>query len=195
VRNGRYWLSALLALLGSTARGDGLGGALGVSTDDVFRGLSQSNGQPSAQAELHYAETQWSAGISAEAVRGDRDERLGPEFTAFAGYEHVLADDLGASVTLRHYDYSTFARRYDELAASVLWRTIIRATVTASPDTPSLQYQRYGPYGAYGMGGGDWAFSYEVDARVPLPPPLPPGLYADAGAGYYDVRRQAEGYD
>ncbi len=170
----------LLPLLVAAAHAQGLQGAVGASSDDVFRGISQSDGDPSAQVDLHVTATQWYAGGSAEVVRG-AGSPLGPELIAYAGYLYALQSNaLAASLTLRHYDYPTFNRRYDELAASLSWRNALRATVTASPDTPQPLYS------TYGRDVDAMAFSYEVVGQVPLPL----GLYAQAGLGYYDLRRQ-----
>ena len=192
--------------------GQGLGVAVGVSSDDRWRGLSQSAGDPSVQVDLHYIRTSWYGGGSAEAVRRPTDRLLGAELIVYGGYEWTWSNQLSASLTLRHYDYPQFSRRYDELAASMLWGTFLRTSVTGSPDTPALQYAgpamqssyryrdpRYSDPGygdpGYGdpgyRGGRRLAFSYELAARLPLPF----GLYAGAGIGYYDVHRQAgEGY-
>jgi hypothetical protein len=37
----------------------GFGGSVGLATDDVFRGLTQNNGQPSPQGDLHAMAGPW----------------------------------------------------------------------------------------------------------------------------------------
>ncbi|MGH8142099.1 MAG: TorF family putative porin [Steroidobacteraceae bacterium] len=177
----------LLTLVCAAAHAQGLHGALGASTDDEFRGISQSDGDPSAQADLHVTATHWYGGGSAEAVRGGASGSRGPELIAYAGYLYAAAGNaLSAALTLRHYDYPTVDRRYDELAASLSWRNVVRATVTASPDTPPPLYRPYNPYSPYSRDGGAMAFSYEVVGQAPLPL----GLHVQAGVGYYDLHRQ-----
>jgi uncharacterized protein (TIGR02001 family) len=112
----------LLLSLARLADAQSLGGSLGVATDDVFRGLSQSDSQISPQADLHAVLGPWYGGVSAEEVRRGVDERAGGELIAYAGYQQRLAEDWTGRVTLRHYDYPGDALRsrynYDELALS-----------------------------------------------------------------------------
>jgi uncharacterized protein (TIGR02001 family) len=158
-----------------------LGGSLGLASDDVFRGVTQSDGQPSPQGDLHAIVGPWYGGISAEEVRRD-DERAGPELIGYLGLQQPLGDDWTGRVTLRHYDYPGNRYRsrydYDELGLSLSWRERLVATVIASPDTYSRDY-----LGDYGSGK---AFCYELLGRQALPA----AFVAVAGAGYYDLRQQ-----
>jgi uncharacterized protein (TIGR02001 family) len=158
-----------------------LGGSLGLATDDVFRGLTQSDGQVSPQGDLHAIAGAWYGGVSAEGVRRD-DAGAGAELIGYLAFQQQLGDDWSGRVTVRHYDYPGNRSRsrydYDELGLSLGWRERIVLTVIASPDTYSHDYQ-----GNYGSGA---AFCYELVARQPLLA----GLAGVAGLGYYDLRRQ-----
>jgi uncharacterized protein (TIGR02001 family) len=175
------WFVLLLSL-GPVTHAQGLGGSLGVATDDVFRGVSQNNGQISPQADLHTLVGQWYLGVAAQEVTRPKSKRAGGELIAYAGYQQRLDQDWTARVTLRHYDYPGNSLRslydYDELGLSVGWRERLILTAIASPDTYYRDYQ-----GNYGSGA---AFCYELQARQPLPY----GVSAVAGLGYYDLRRQ-----
>jgi uncharacterized protein (TIGR02001 family) len=158
-----------------------LGGSLGLASDDVFRGVTQSDGQPSPQVDLHAIVGPWYGGVSAEDVRRD-DGRAGAELIGYLGMQQPLGDDWTGRVTLRHYDYPGNHYRtrydYDELGLSLSWRERIVATVIASPDTYSRDY-----LGNYGSGK---AFCYELVGRQPLPA----AFAVVAGVGYYDLRQQ-----
>jgi uncharacterized protein (TIGR02001 family) len=172
----------VLLSLASFAQPAGLGGSLGLATDDLFRGLSENDGQISPRADLHEVLGPWYAGVSAEEVRRGVQKGAGAEVIAYAGLQHRFAEDWTGRVTLRHYDYPGNSRRtqydYDELALSVGWRKRLILTAIASPDTYSRDYQ-----GNYGSGA---AYCYELVVRQPLPL----GLSGIAGLGYYDLRRQ-----
>jgi uncharacterized protein (TIGR02001 family) len=159
----------------------GLGGSLGVASDDVFRGVTQSDGQPSAQGGLHATVGPWFGGVSVEGIRRD-DARAGAELIGYLGVQQQLADDWSGRVTLRHYDYPGLRFRsrynYDELGLSLAWRERIMLTVIASPDSYARDY-----LGNYGSGK---AFCYELVGRQSLPA----GFGAIAGLGYYDLRQQ-----
>lgn len=159
----------------------GLGGSLGLASDDVFRGVTQSDGQLSLQGDLHATVGSWYGGLSAESVRRD-DGNAGAELIGYLGLQQQLGADWSGRVTLRHYDYpgNPFRTRYDydELGLSLAWRERVVATVIASPDTYSRDY-----LGNYGSGK---AFCYELVGRQPLPA----GFAAVAGLGYYDLRRE-----
>ncbi|MGH8232266.1 MAG: TorF family putative porin [Steroidobacteraceae bacterium] len=168
--------------LSAAAHGDGLGGSIGVATDDVYRGVSYSDGQLSPRGEVHGQLGSWFAGLSAEEIRRGLNRQAGAEVIAYLGYQWRLNDDWSAQLTLRHYDYpgNTFRTQYnyDELGVSLGWRERVVLTAIASPDTYSHDY-----LGNFGNGA---AYAYEIAARQPLPA----GLSAIAGLGYYDLRRE-----
>jgi uncharacterized protein (TIGR02001 family) len=172
----------LLLSLAARAHAQGVGGSVGLATDYVFRGLSMNEGQLSPQLDLHDVLGQWYGGVSAEEVRRGEDERAGAELIGYIGYQYRIGDDWTNQVTLRHYDYPGNAHRtrydYDELGLSFAWRERIVLTLIASPDTYAVDY-----LGNYGSGT---AFCYELVGRQPLPY----GLSAVAGVGYYDLRQQ-----
>ncbi|HEY1725259.1 MAG TPA: TorF family putative porin [Steroidobacteraceae bacterium] len=168
--------------LPAAAEADGLGGSIGVATDDVYRGVSYSNDQLSPRAEVHGVLGSWFAGVSAEEIRRDLNHQAGAEVIAYAGFQWRITDDWSAQATLRHYDYpgNTFRAQYnyDELGLSLGWQDRVAVSAIVSPDTYSHDY-----LGNFGNGA---AYAYEVVGRQPLPA----GLSAVAGLGYYDLRRE-----
>jgi uncharacterized protein (TIGR02001 family) len=157
-------------------------GSLGASNDNVFRGLSQSDGQASLFADAHLLADQWFLGLSAESIRHTPDPSAGAEVIAYGGYLQPLGDSWSAAVALRHYDYPGNSRRsrydYDELSATVSWQQRLTLAMIASPDTHvAANYERYGR-GA--------AFAAELSAEQPLRY----ALSAEAGVGYYDLQSE-----
>ncbi len=165
----------------SVALSGDLAGMLGADTDDVFRGVSLSDNQPSLQGALHYDTDQWYAGLSAEEVRRDPARSVGVELIGFAAYQYRLSEDWTTALSLRHYDYPGNAYRseydYDEAALHLQWRQWSLSAI-GSPDTFAADER-----GRYGRGA---AYAYELGAQQPLPW----ALSAQAGAGYYDLQRE-----
>jgi uncharacterized protein (TIGR02001 family) len=179
-RAARRSLALLLGLLATLPAGAaGFGATLGASSDNVFRGISESAGDPSAQAGAYYA---WDsgafAGLRAATIKprvtyGTRDT---VELDAYAGYGTAWGDDWNVRAMLVRYDYPWSNPRrpgYDELALAATWRGQLTLSAAAAPDKP---------------GPGDWrdrAYDYELALRWPVGG----ALSLDAGAGYYDLRR------
>ena len=156
------------------------GGSLGAATEYVFRGLSQSDGHPSAQADAHY---HWNsgafAGLWAATVERASDQHTTAEFNAYAGYAWPMGSDWSAKVAAVHYDYPWNSPRrrynYDELEVMAAYVDYAFLTIAASPNT-SLESKRY-------TSDRRAAFSCDLTLRAPLPH----DLSASAGIGYYDL--------
>jgi uncharacterized protein (TIGR02001 family) len=175
------WCAPLLLLV-SVCRADGLGGDIGIASDEVLRGLTQSDHQASPEGDLHYTLSGWYAGATAMEVRRGPYDSLGAGLVGYLGYQYRVSDDWTASLTARHYDYPGYQYRryydYDEGALSVSWRELIVASVIASPDTFLSDRQ--------GRSGRGAAYSYELGGRLPLAH----GFCANVGFGFYDLDRQ-----
>lgn len=179
-RLARRSLVALLGLVASPlAAAAGFGATLGASSDNVFRGVSESAGDPSAQAGAHYA---WDSGafaglrgatVKPRVTYGTRDT---VELDAFAGYGTAWGDAWNVRALLVQYDYPWSDPRrpgYAEVALGATWRGRLTLSVALSPGKP-------------GRGGRrDPAYDYELALRWPLAG----RLSLDAGVGYYDLRR------
>jgi uncharacterized protein (TIGR02001 family) len=170
----------VLLLFASACRADGFGGDLGIASDEVLRGQTQSDHQASPQADLHYSSRDgFYGGLSVVGVRrGDRDS-VGAGLIPYLGYQQRLGDDWSASLVARHYEYPGYRPRnvydYEEFAAAVTWRDLIVGTVMMSPKAYFVDSE-----GNYGRGP---VYTYELSGRLPLPL----GLSANVGAGYYNL--------
>jgi uncharacterized protein (TIGR02001 family) len=159
-----------------------LDGSLAAATDNVFRGLTQSQGDPSVQIDGYISTTHWFGSLTAETVKRESSEATGAELVAYLGYQQLLSEDWSGAISVRHYDYPGNPNRalynYDELSASVNWRQQLVLALVASPDTyAAVSYDRYGRGSAYAA---------ELTGREPLPY----GMSVEAGVGYYDLNQE-----
>jgi uncharacterized protein (TIGR02001 family) len=159
-------------------------GSIGASTNNVFRGLTQSQNEGSVEADAYLSATHWFGGVTGESVKRVRTEPTSAELIGYVGYRQLLSENWNATASLRHYDYVSTTHRsrydYDELDAAVSWRQQLVVALIVSPDTYSAA-----AYHHFGRGA---AFALELTGREPLPY----GLSLDAGIGYYDLRQEVD---
>ena len=117
-------------------------GYLTLVSDYVFRGASQSNEDPTVQGGLDYRHPGGVfAGVFAahtnypENAFGSNPGSV--EFDAYVGYSRTIARDWSWDVAVLHYDFpdsTGIDYSYDELAANLHFRDVLRLGVTASDD-------------------------------------------------------------
>ncbi len=181
----RRWLAGLAvlgAIVSPVACADGWGGSLALSSDYVFRGLTQTDGSPSAQADLHYqTRGGWFAGARAANVKQGMDQSTSVELDGYLGYGQTLGDDWGGSLALVRYayplDHPSRQYDYDELVGTVSYLDRVSLTIAASPDSSIIARR--------GTVTNRPAFSYDLA----LHQPLFFAVSANAGVGYYDLHR------
>lgn len=181
-------LALLLLLLlpaAAQAQQQGWGGAVGASSDYAYRGLTQSDNRPAAQADLHYyGQGGWFAGLWSSSVRRSPADSLSAEFDPYLGWQWPLARDWNARVTAVHHDYpwSNGGRHYnyEELSGTLAYADRVLASVAFSPDT-SLDTR-------YNTVRGRAAVAYDLT----LHQPLPHAFSVNAGVGYYDLHWAVE---
>jgi uncharacterized protein (TIGR02001 family) len=169
------------ALFAPAAWAGGFGGALGVASDDVFRGVSLSDHQPSLQGDLHYrADRGWFAGLAAASVKRGHDQDTTAEFDPYLGFAWALGRDWSARLAYVHYAYPFNSPHriydYDELDGTLAWRDRAFLSVAGSPDT--------GAETTRGTATGRAALAYSLGVHQPLPQ----AFSINAGIGYYDLR-------
>jgi uncharacterized protein (TIGR02001 family) len=117
-------------------------GYLTLTSDYVFRGASQSNEDPTVQAGLDYAHP---GGVFAGVFAAHTDfpeNSFGSnpgsvELDAYLGFSHEIGRDWSWDVAAIHYDFpdsTGFDYSYDELAANLHFRDVLRLGATASDD-------------------------------------------------------------
>ncbi len=172
-------LAASLALAVTTGASAGPGGLVGLTSDYVVRGVSQTQGNGALQADLHWT---FARGLSAGAWASQVEflpHKESTELDAYLQWHGTLdADfDLGASAT--HYSYPGDPRPvsydYDELAVSLLWRDQLRL---AASWIPSLNLYSY----ADGLATHRQVYTFELGWHRDLMP----WLDLNAGVGLYD---------
>jgi uncharacterized protein (TIGR02001 family) len=173
----------LLCLAGcATAQADvyAINGSLGVTSDFVYRGLSLTRGEPTAQASLdvEFPHEFYIGGFIAGA-----DPNPGPspkvEFDVWAGRYWKLGEHYSADLRVTQYTYPDDPRRINynrtELAGTAGWRNRLFLTAIYSPNTQAL-----GSSPGY---RNDGAWAAEVSGRHPFNDQWS----ASAGVGHYGL--------
>jgi len=169
------------------------GGNLAVTSNYIYRGVSESNGNPAPQVDLHVG----TADGSFIGVWGStRDHNFAPyadfDLELYLGHRFALSNDWGATLSARsrYYigGYQEVSDDYQEITASVSYLDAWSLSVTAIPN--AVQYwfnRRLGRTPAWVADtAGQWLIA--------------DGFYLTGGAGYYHASgsgpgiRAANGY-
>lgn len=171
-----------------------VGGSLAVTSDYIYRGVSQSDGHGALQADLHLG---LASGTFAGVWASSRDRSLEPmtpaEAQVYLGQRFNLGGAWTASVSGRA-DYfvggqADHSDDYQEISAALTWLDRCTLSLTAIPNAVrysfvQYEYQGY-PVGYYQQyrssawvadGSSQWLLREGV---------LGGGLYLTAAAGYY----------
>lgn len=172
-------LLTLLSCGCSAAMGATPGGLIGVTSDYVLRGVSQSDGDPAVQGEVHVGfEHGWSTGVWTSQVRLLPGHSTA-ELDFYLQWHTTLSDSFDMSATATHYSYPGDPRPirydYDELGVSVSWRDQLSF---AASWTPQQNLYSYADGLAHNHGVLDYEASFHRTLRSHLD--------LSAGFGYYD---------
>jgi uncharacterized protein (TIGR02001 family) len=140
-------------------------------SDYVFRGISQTGGDPTLQAGFKYTHTSgWYAGAWASGVDFGDVVQADAEIDGFVGYGRALNDDWSVDVQLIRYNYAGTEDGVDldfnELIGTLSYRDTLNVTLAWTDDVYNVEE----PGLFLGVSGGI---------------PLPAELSLDLGAGYY----------
>lgn len=200
----RACVAALLALAGPRAAlcqsEPQLGGSLAATTDYIYRGVSQSDGEGALQADLHLSSP---GGTFGGVWASTRDRSLEPrtpaELQLYLGQRFSLGSDWSASLSGRA-DYfvgapTAHSEDYQELAAALTWLDRCTVSITVLPDAvryaPVYVYEHF-PEIAYYRTDRSAALDADASAQQLLREGvLGGGLYLTAGVGYYYSSRPA----
>jgi uncharacterized protein (TIGR02001 family) len=157
------------------------GGSLSLTSDYVYRGLSQTEGRPAVQGALHVgSESGWSAGIWASTVNRAAGPGARSEIDLQLSKAWTLTQDWNLLLSANHYFYPNDNRaqpyEYDELVASLSYQNRLTATVSWSPNTSRFSRNEFAR--------DRTARSYELTVLQPLAPAW--SLYG--GVGHYDLK-------
>ena len=184
-QSGRFtgaWLLSIVAVLlaPSGAAALTIGGDASLTTDYIFRGISESDGNGAAQLDLHVTTADGTfVGAFASTLSRVNYRGWDYELETYLGHRFDLTPTWSTSVTAVNYSYLKgnvpFSNDYQELSVSVSY--LDRWTLTASAAPNAVRYMYHTRLGRY--------FAYVADAagQVPLVGPL----FATAGVGYYSL--------
>lgn len=173
----------LLALASIAAPGaagsDDWHGSIAVTSDYVFRGVSQTQGDGALQGDLHY---DWAAGafvgVWGSSIKPPFDTYGQLELNAYAGWSFVLGTDWASRLSYVRYlhpdAYGPNDYDYGDFTAQLSWRDRLSASLAWSPDL-----LRFGPWG-YSERGDAWAM------ELALRQPLGASWAVTLGGGLYD---------
>jgi uncharacterized protein (TIGR02001 family) len=155
-----------------------VGGDISVTSDYIYRGLSESNGHAAVQIDLH-ASTRAGTFVGAWGSTRDHEREAGGDYDAelYVGRRFDLSSAWNATLTaLSHYSVGGPqhpANDYQELSASVAYLDRWTFSVSAVPNAVRYwKYRRIGRYPAYVADTtGQWLLS--------------DGLFLTGGIGYY----------
>lgn len=174
-----WFVTLAMPLSGLAAQGR-VGGSLVLTSDYRSHGVSQTDGEPALQADLHYDTPDgWFAGGWATNYTLYGAENRTVELNAFLGHRWRLANDWSAKLMLSHYAHPWDERAqhydYDEMTAAAAWRDQLFFSASWSPN--------YALASSHGFSLNKSAIAYDATARVPLR-----GSFSGvAGVGYYDL--------
>jgi uncharacterized protein (TIGR02001 family) len=168
-----------------------LHGYVTAGTDYVFRGVSQSNEDPTLQGGLDYAHAGgFFAGLFAAGIDYPtiplRPDVGNVELDAYIGFARPAAGDFAWDVELIHYEFLESEAQnhgYQELGFNLHYRDVARFGLTASDDartggssgwTAELELRRpigrhlqvSGTFGRYAFARDDWRDYLYWDAGV-----------------------------
>ncbi len=173
----------LLALLAVGARADGtFSGTVGLTSDYVLRGVSQTYGGAALQLGATYQNPLgWFVGAWGSNVDPYPAGKPSRELDLYAGYARALGSDFSARVAYTHYSYLADPRPtrydYDELALTATWVDRLSLTFAYQPNSTA--------YSRLGYAKDEPALALELSGRWPLPH----DVALTAGAGYYDLQQ------
>ena len=155
-------------------------GTLVATSDFVFRGISESYGEPALQGAVNYqSRSGWFAGGWASNVNPYPFDVASGEVNVEAGFGWTLSRDWAARASYSRYLYLWDRRAaeydYGEVALTLGFEDWLAATISYQPDSTrytTLGYVKNRP-----------ATAYEVTGRWPLPR----NFSLAGGIGYYDL--------
>jgi uncharacterized protein (TIGR02001 family) len=165
------------------ARASDCGGAIGLGSDNVYRGISLGGRNPAWIVDAHCRLSDgWIAGASAGRVQlAGRGPNA--QLALYVDRHWRLDDDWSGKIGVMHYDAAHRARRdglrYDEVNATLGYRGFWRVSLAISPNASNLYYTNAIAPVSEGAAKSHWAALVETTFHRPLMG----RLAADAGLG------------
>lgn len=172
-----FAVGGALALLALGARADAatLTGNAALTSDYVWRGSTQSQGDPAAQAGFKFAaDSGWYASAWGSSVEFAPETHASSELDVTVGWAGRIAPDWALDANLLHY-------RYPGTTVDLNW-TELNGTLTYAD-----RYWLALGYSERALGSRDAGLYTQLGARIPLNE----RLRLEAAAGYYRLDRAA----
>jgi len=155
--------------------------SLAVTSDYVFRGITQTDYDPALQAGLTYT---WDSSIYVGAWTSNVDFGDGGphiEFDTYIGWGHDFDDDWNLDVSLVHYAYFGEDEDYGNIdyiegIGKISWKEMLTLTLAYAPDYSNADISSF-----YANLGGSWELGDS-------------GFSVNAGVGYTDFSDDVPGY-
>jgi uncharacterized protein (TIGR02001 family) len=157
------------------------GGDLALTSDYIFRGISQGDADPAAQLDLHYAAGSGTfVGVFASTLSQLYGHGYRGELQPYLGQRFELSSTWSATVSLIDYSYLggnvPVSNDSQELSAALSFLDRLTVTAAASPNAARYSDRyRLGRYAAY-----------VADASAQLP--LTGRWWLSGGIGYQSLR-------
>lgn len=156
------------------------GGDLTLTSDYIFRGVSESAGQPAAQADLHLSTRDGTfVGVFTSTLRKINHRGADFELEEYLGHRFDLSPLWSTTLTAVNYSYVArnipFSNDYQELSAALSYLDLWTISFSYGPN--AVRY-------AAGYRLGRYA-AYVTDASAQVP--LAGRLFATGGIGYYSL--------
>jgi len=144
--------------------------SLALTSDYVFRGVTQTDYDPALQGGLTYTFGDSGIYVGGWASNVDFADPIGPdiEFDAFLGWSHDVNDDWNLDLSLVHYSY--FGERddygsldYTEAFGKIAWKEMLTLTLAYAPDYANADYDSF-----YANLGGSWEIGNEFSLNAGL---------------------------
>lgn len=161
----------LFAVIGA-AKAAEISGNATLTTDYVWRGSTQTQGDPAVQAGVKVAgESGFYGSVWASNVEFAPETHASSEYDFTLGWGHSLNDDWALDVNVLHYRYpsTTVDLNWTELNGTVTWKSNYWASLGYSDE--ALGYDESGAYGLLGA-------KFPINDRFRF----------EAAVGYYDLK-------
>jgi uncharacterized protein (TIGR02001 family) len=174
------WLMVTMLAGNGCRADDAMSASLGMTSNYVYRGVSQSDHGAALQLGVNYQSPRgWFAGVWGSNVDPYPGGSSFKELDAYAGYIRPVGDEFTVRGTYTHYAYvqnrSPLNYDHNEWAATVAYLDVLAATLSYQPD--------YSSYSDLGAARKRRTMSYEMTGRWPVGA----GVAVTAGGGYYDL--------
>jgi uncharacterized protein (TIGR02001 family) len=159
-----------------TDGGFSAGGNVAITSDYIYRGVSESDGHPAVQADLHASTEGSFAGAWASSRDRDLDPGAAGELEIYLGHRFNLGSAWSATVSARSHYFlgaSQSSADYQEVSASFAWLDRCTFTLASIPNAVRwYEYYRLERSPAWvADAAGQWLIGQ--------------GLFVTGAAGYY----------